>query len=77
MSGPDLYVKVILPLAVEGFYTYQVPESLQAQLVPGSRVLVSFGKKRIYSAMVHSIQQEAPKDLRPKRYWMCWMNLPW
>ena len=66
MSGSDLYAQVILPLAVEGFYTYQVPETLKELLVPGSRVLVPFGKKRIYSAIVHSIQQEPPEGFQAK-----------
>ena len=67
MSGPDLYAQVILPLAVEGFYTYQVPEALKARIVPGSRVLVPFGKKRIYSAIVRSIQKESPEGFQAKR----------
>ena len=66
MSVPDLYAKVILPLAVEGFYTYMIPGGLQGLVVPGSRVLVSFGKKRIYSAIVHSIQEEAPEGFQAK-----------
>jgi len=66
MSGPDHYASVILPLAVEGFYTYKIPESLQGQVFPGSRVLVSFGKKRLYTAIVHSIQEEAPEGFQAK-----------
>jgi primosomal protein N' (replication factor Y) (superfamily II helicase) len=66
MSGPDLYAQVILPLAVEGFYTYLVPEALQKRIRPGSRILVSFGKKRIYSAIVHSLQKEPPEGFQPK-----------
>ena len=67
MSRLDNYARVILPLAVEGFYTYQVPAALRANVVPGSRVLVSFGKKRIYTAIVHSIQAEAPKGFQAKQ----------
>jgi len=67
MSHPDLYAQVILPLAVDGFYTYVVPEDLQDLVVPGSRVLVPFGKKRIYSAIVHSMQKEAPIGFHAKR----------
>jgi len=66
MSGPDLYAQVILPLAVEGFYTYLVPEALHRRISPGSRVLVPFGKKRIYSAIVHSIQEESPEGFQAK-----------
>jgi len=67
MSGPDFYAQVILPLAVEGFYTYQVPEALRGSVVQGSRVLVSFGKKRIYAAIVHSVQTEAPEGFQAKK----------
>jgi primosomal protein N' (replication factor Y) len=66
MSGQDLYAQVILPLAVEGFYTYLIPEVLQGRVVPGSRVLVSFGKKRIYSAIVRSVHKESPEGFQPK-----------
>jgi len=67
MSRPNLYAQVILPLAVEGFYTYEVPEALKGRLNPGSRVLVPFGKKRIYSAIVHSIQEEGPDGFQAKK----------
>jgi len=67
MSGPDLYAQVILPLAVEGFYTYKVPDELKEHVVPGSRVLVPFGKKRIYSAIVRSTQKEGPEGFQAKK----------
>ena len=61
-----MYAQVILPLAVEGLYTYLIPEALRERIVPGSRVLVSFGKKRIYSAIVHTLQNEAPEGFQAK-----------
>jgi len=66
MSGTDLFARLILPLAVEGTYTYSVPESLVERISSGSRVLVSFGKKRIYSAIVHSLSEEPPNGFTPK-----------
>ncbi len=66
MAGTDLYAQVILPLAVEGMFTYRVPEALMEKISPGSRVLVSFGKKRIYSAIVYAIHHEPPEGFRPK-----------
>jgi primosomal protein N' (replication factor Y) len=66
MSGSDLYVQVILPLAVEGFYTYRVPEALKKRVGPGSRVLVSFGKKKMYSAIVRSLVREPPPGVQAK-----------
>jgi primosomal protein N' (replication factor Y) len=67
MSGSELYVQVILPLAVEGFYTYEVPEVLKKRVKPGSRVLVSFGKKKLYSAIVHALVNEAPRTFQSKK----------
>lgn len=67
MSGQELYAQVILPLAVEGLFTYVVPGELQGRIVAGSRVLVSFGKKRIYSAIVRSVHNETPDGFQPKK----------
>ncbi|MEN8228709.1 MAG: primosomal protein N' [Bacteroidota bacterium] len=66
MSDHNLYAQVILPLAVEGTFTYIVPESLVDRISPGCRVLVSFGKKRIYSAVVHSLGTVSPEGFTPK-----------
>ena len=37
------YVDVILPLPVEGLFTYCVPESLEGAVMPYVRVKVPFG----------------------------------
>ncbi len=67
MSGPVLYAQVILPLAVEGTFTYSVPVEFADKLSKGSRVLVSFGKKRVYSAIVHSLHAITPDGFTPKQ----------
>lgn len=61
-----MYARVILPLAVEGTYTYSVPDAYEKLISPGSRVLVSFGKKRIYTAIVKEIQSHSPVEFTPK-----------
>jgi len=66
MARSDLYAQVILPLAVQGLYTYAVPESFQDKISRGSRVLVSFGKKRMYSAIVYALHHQAPEEFKPK-----------
>lgn len=38
------YVEVILPLPLEGTFTYGVPDTLLKKVVPGVRLLVPFGK---------------------------------
>lgn len=66
MSDNPHYAEVIIPLAVEGVFTYAIPEHLSGDVVPGIRVLVSFGKRRIYSAVIRSISQVPPEGFKPK-----------
>ena len=46
------YVDVILPLPLEGYFTYSVPQHLQGQILPGMRVQVPLGKTKTYTAVV-------------------------
>ena len=77
MTGKDLFAQVILPLAVEGTFTYRVPESMAGDISPGSRVLVSFGKKRIYTAIVHSISSGSPEGFPQSPLWTSWTESAW
>lgn len=55
------FADVILPLALGGSYTYTIPQELQGSIGVGSRVIVPFGQKRIYTAIVlrlHDIEPE-------------------
>ncbi|MEZ5072822.1 MAG: primosomal protein N' [Bacteroidales bacterium] len=67
MPGPNSYAHVLLPLAVEGRFTYLIPETLQGQVLPGQRVVVPFGKKRQYTGIVRSLEDTAPegRELKP------------
>ena len=58
------YAEVILPLPLEGTFTYAIPTDIPVE--PGSRVIVSFGKKKIYTGIVHSIHQELTEAFKPK-----------
>lgn len=51
----ELTAKVILPLAVRGTFTYRIPEELAGKVFRGSRVVVSFGNKKLYSGIVSEI----------------------
>ena len=47
-----LLADVILPLPLAETYTYALPERLQGKVQVGSRLIVPFGAKKIYSAIV-------------------------
>ena len=54
------FADIILPLAVKGVFTYRIPEELDATVVPGVRVLVQFGNKKLYSGVVSNIHNTTP-----------------
>ena len=61
-----LFIEVILPLALPQAYTYAVPFEIAAFIKIGQRVIVQFGKKRMYSALVYNLSYEKPTDYNPK-----------
>lgn len=46
------YAEVILPLPLDTTFTYEIPDDYQDKVVIGSRVIVPFGKKKFYTAIV-------------------------
>jgi primosomal protein N' (replication factor Y) len=67
MSKPlATFVHVILPLSLPKLYTYRVPQELTKQVLPGKRVAVQFGKRKIYAAIIHSISDKPPKEYEAK-----------
>lgn len=61
------YADVIVPLAVEGMYTYTVPVSLESEVREGTLVLVSFaGNKRVYRLVWGRIHDQAPVGYQVK-----------
>ena len=52
-----LYVDVILPLPLRNLYTYSVAETDRNKVMIGNRVIVQFGKKKIYTAIVQRIYE--------------------
>lgn len=65
MSSPK-FVDVILPLALSRLYTYSVPDEFEESIEEGRRVVVQFGKKKLYSAIVHKVHGQAPENYQTK-----------
>jgi primosomal protein N' (replication factor Y) len=61
-----LYAEVILPLALPQNFTYHIPDEFRDQVKPGVRVSVQVGKRKQYTAVVHRLTDEVPKDVRIK-----------
>lgn len=63
---PEFFAQVILPLSLHDSYTYKVPEILQPDIKPGQRVIVQFGQKKLYAALVFSISNTKPENIEVK-----------
>ncbi|TDG35859.1 primosomal protein N' [Pedobacter changchengzhani] len=61
-----LFVEVVLPLSLAKNYTYRVPFDLNDQIEIGKRVVVQFGKHKIYTALIRSITQTPPQHYEAK-----------
>lgn len=54
------YVDVILPLPLDGTFTYSVPDGIEGKVVPGVRLLVPLGKSKKYIAMATRLHDDKP-----------------
>ena len=54
------YVDVILPLPLEGVFTYSVPEKLSEKVGFGMRVVVPLGRSKSYTGIVARTHNEKP-----------------
>lgn len=61
-----LFVEVVLPLSIAKTYTYRVPFELNDQIQIGRRVIVQFGRNKVYSAIIKSITMDAPQKYEAK-----------
>lgn len=60
------YVDVILPLPLPSTFTYSLPDGVTDEMQPGCRVVVPFGRKKFYTAIVCSVHENAPADYEVK-----------
>ncbi len=60
------FVNVVLPLAISKAYTYRVPQNLANNIAIGKRVVVQFGRNKVYTAIIFSISDKAPVGYEAK-----------
>ena len=62
-----LFIEVVLPLAIPKTYTYRVPSEMSGAIAIGKRVVVQFGRAKIYTAIVYQVS-ETPPELYEAKY---------
>jgi primosomal protein N' (replication factor Y) (superfamily II helicase) len=66
MSSKTCFIEVIVPLSVPKTFSYRVPSDMIDDVAVGKRVMVQFGKTRIYTGIVVSISELPPKGYEAK-----------
>ncbi|MDE6459278.1 MAG: primosomal protein N', partial [Paramuribaculum sp.] len=60
------YAEVVLPLPLQGTFTYMVPMDMSSRVRAGSRVVVPFGRKKYYTGIVRNLTDVAPGNFEVK-----------
>jgi len=66
MSDLALFVEVILPLPLKGTFTYRVPRTLESDVAIGKRVVVQFGRKKLFTGIISQIHDRPPTGYQAK-----------
>ena len=61
MERTTLFADILIPLSIKGYYTYRVPFELNNSIKTGQRVVVQFGKKKVYTGLVRHIHNKVPE----------------
>ena len=61
-----MFVDVILPLPLDGVFTYLVPLQLENMVKLGARVLVPFGRNKTYVGVISRIHNQSPEGYQTK-----------
>ncbi len=66
MDRITLFAEVLLPLPLPGTFTYRIPYGMNGEVEAGRRVVVQFGKKKIYTGLVREVHDRVPGKYVPK-----------
>lgn len=62
----EIFVDVILPLPLPDLFTYEVRPEMAEKIKEGVRVVVQFGKQKVYAGIVAKIHQQRPQQYEVK-----------
>ena len=61
-----MFTDIILPLPLDGVFTYSVPQSLEGQVIRGVRVLVPLGRNKTYVGIISEVHDKKPEGYQTK-----------
>ncbi len=66
MKRRTLFADILLPLPLKGCFTYRVPHDLNASVGIGQRVVVPFGRNKVYAGLVKQIHENPPTGFQAR-----------
>ncbi|HOS57921.1 MAG TPA: primosomal protein N' [Bacteroidales bacterium] len=66
MERVTYFVDVLLPLPLPSLFTYRVPNEFEHTLQFGMRVVVPFGRSKLYSGLIVDVHTKVPKRIQVK-----------
>ena len=63
----NYFAEIILPLSLNGTFTYHLSKYDLQQIKVGQRVSVPFGTQKLYTGIVHSLHQNKPELYKTNR----------
>ncbi|TNF25570.1 MAG: primosomal protein N' [Bacteroidetes bacterium] len=66
MTALALFVEVILPLPLAGTFTYRVPREMESGVAVGKRVVVQFGRRKLYTGVIRELHHNPPQHYQAK-----------
>lgn len=66
MNNKPLFADVILPLPLAQLFTYTIPKELVDSVAIGKRVVVQFGVKKLYTALIRELHHTPPTIYKTK-----------
>ena len=61
-----IFAEVILPIPIANNFTYRVPFDRAAEVAVGKRVVVQFGKSKLYTGVIIALGEKAPEKYEAK-----------
>ncbi|MFN5890762.1 MAG: hypothetical protein ACK448_10225, partial [Bacteroidota bacterium] len=55
-----IFAEVLVPVPVPKTYTYRVPLDWNEFIIPGIRVAVQFGYRKVYAGIIIAVSEEPP-----------------
>lgn len=66
MSSLAIFVEVIIPRPLAGTFTYRVPRVLETEVEVGKRVVVPFGRRKLYTGIIFEVHDRPPTQHQAK-----------